>query len=246
MNSPFLSLGSIETLEDNDFVGIAMDDRRGRDNDVWCVSEFTLDNFRAFPAMFFNHDPDRIVAVAVAIGPINSHEIGIRGRLLPDASADAAEAAALVRAGALKGLSAGIDPQQVEPLGDGSGGLRVVQADLLEVSLVPIPASVDAKIIAARSLSAASRARLARSLPRISERSIERALAGIGRSQRQEGSRLPGCEPWEIVARERARMVQHCRTVSALQVSEREREHDYSREQRRADLLRLSPRGTGN
>lgn len=243
MSGPYLSLGSIEQLEDNEFFGVCMDDRRGRDNDVWCIESFTLDNYRANPVILRDHDPSRIVGVAVAIGPINQHEIGIRGRLLPDASADAAEASALCKAGALKGLSAGIDPMAIEPLNDGTRGLRVVEADLLEISLVAIPASVDAKIIAARSLAARhTAAAMLRSLPRISERAIERALAGIGRSQ---GLPRPLAlrQPWELVEAERQSRAQHCRTVGALQMIEREREQGFSREQRQRDLVELTPAG---
>jgi HK97 family phage prohead protease len=233
----------LELFGEDEFSGICMDGRVGRDNDRWNVSDFTLDNYRAFPAIFRDHDPGRIVAVALAIGLCNALEVGIRGRFLPSISADAAEAQALVRAGALKGLSAGIAPQEVEPLKDGTRGMRVLKADLLEVSIVPIPASVDAKILAARSLSTRpATAALLRGLPRISDIAIERALAQVRRLQLEVPPVVRILEPWELVANERERAARHCRTVSALQMVERERSTDLSYAQRQSDLQALRGR----
>lgn len=93
------------------------------------------------------------------------------------------------------------------------------------MSFVPIPASVDAKIIAARSPAARpTSAALLRSLPRIPDHVINRALAQIDRSRQQEWPIGRLLQPWELVARER------------------ERERDFSLEQRQEDLRRLKGR----
>jgi hypothetical protein len=177
---------------------------------------------------------------------INPHEVGIRGRFLPaGTSVDGDEARGLVRAGALKGLSAGINPQEVEPLNDGTRGLRIVKAELLEVSLCAIPASVDAKVIAARSLAARpASAALLRSMPRIADSAIERAVASVGRARapgRPLMSYSDSARTALYAAEQRQRTMAAWALAHSGEVQERER---YSFEARQADLRALSGEST--
>jgi hypothetical protein len=125
------------------------------------------------------------VGSAIAIGLINSSEIGVRIKFAPPGVSDVAdETRGLVKAGVLKGISAGIDPIECVPLDPRSpyGAVKIVRAELLEVSFVPIPADVDARVTARSFASRPGGAAMLRSLPAISGPAIERTFARVGRT----------------------------------------------------------------
>lgn len=93
----------------------------------------------------------------------------IKGRLLVEEVARAREVRALVRAGAVKGLSIGFIAGKAEPLT--SGGRLIKTLQLLEVSLVTVGMHPGAKVTSAKS--AARALQLAEA--------INRATAQIGR-----------------------------------------------------------------
>jgi HK97 family phage prohead protease len=94
----------------------------------------------------------------------------IRGKLLVEDVARAREVRALVRSGAVKGLSVGFVAGKVEPR---SGGGRLIKTlELLEVSLVTVGMHPDAKVTSAKS--AVQALQLAAAL--------NRATAQIGRN----------------------------------------------------------------
>lgn len=183
-NGPLFSLGPVIDLAADEICGIAILGNLGRDGDVWSISGIDLDNYRKNPVVLRGHDPDCVVGSALAIGPISATEIGVRIKFaLPGVSAIADETRGLVKAGFLKGISAGIEPIATVPLGDGTRGVRVVQAELLELSFVAIPASVEA-LVTARSFAARpGAAGMLRALPHLSGAAIERALAHVDRSR---------------------------------------------------------------
>lgn len=240
-SAPLFSLGSIDQLADDEVAGIAISGEKGREGDVWVVPGIDMGNYRKNSVVLRRHDPDCVVGSAVAIGMTSSNEIGVRIKFAPPGvSAIADETRGLVKAGVLKGISAGVLPLEVEPLDPKNpyGGQRLVRAELLEISFVPVPASATA-LVTARSFAARpSAAGILRSLPRISERAIERALACVGRV-------LAPQSPIGLLSdRERTQFYaeaqrQRTMTVWALEQAERARERDYSYAQRQAEMRQL-------
>jgi len=104
-----------------------------------------LDNFRRNPVALFKHDAGFLVG--------NWHDVGVRrgqltGRLeLVEPSSDRQrEVITAVKAGMLRAVSVGFHAKQYEPLE--SGGLRFTEAELVECSLVTVPANPNALAIA--------------------------------------------------------------------------------------------------
>jgi HK97 family phage prohead protease len=238
-SAPLFSLGPIDQLADDEVAGIAISGGVKRDGDEWVPSGIDLTNYRANPIVLRNHDPDLVVGTAVAIGLVNANEIGVRIKFAPPGVSDVAdETRGLVKAGVLRGISAGINPIELEPLDPKQpyGAVRLVKAELLEVSFVPIPADSDARVTA-RSFAASLR-----SLPAISGHAIERALAHVGRTrapQRPIGL-LSDYERTRIYAEaQRQRTMAVWALGQANQAEQRERDERYSFAQRQADLAHL-------
>jgi hypothetical protein len=87
----------------------------------------------------------------------------------------------VAKAGVLRGISAGIDPIRTEPLDPKQpfGAWRVVEAELLEVSLVSIPADARAMITARSFGTRPGVAAILRSLPAVPENAIARVLGFV-------------------------------------------------------------------
>jgi hypothetical protein len=169
----------------------------------------------------------------------SSNEIGVRIKFAPPGvSAIADETRGLVKAGVLKGISAGVLPLEVEPLDPKNpyGGQRLVRAELLEISFVPVPASATA-LVTARAFRPGAAA-LLRSLPAVSGHAIERAFACVGRvlAPQTPIGLLSDHERTRFYA-EAAR--QRTMTVWALEQAERARERDYSYARRQEEMRQL-------
>ncbi len=93
--------------------------------------------------MLWQHDPAQPIGLFEHIAE-NDHGLFVRGRLLTDV-ARAREAHALMRAGAIDGLSIGFRVREEER--DAASGVRIIRkADLWEISLVTFPANPEARI----------------------------------------------------------------------------------------------------
>ncbi|MFV2091577.1 MAG: HK97 family phage prohead protease [Hyphomicrobiales bacterium] len=93
--------------------------------------------------MLFQHDPKEVVGIWLSITE-DARGLRVRGRLLPEI-ARAAELLALMRAGALDGLSIGF--RTVKGRTDPKTGVRsLTQIDLWEISLVTFPMLPTARI----------------------------------------------------------------------------------------------------
>jgi HK97 family phage major capsid protein/HK97 family phage prohead protease len=118
-------------------------DRMG---DVIEPDGWKLDNFQRNPVALFGHN---------ASFPIGKwHDVGVRkgqltGRLelLDPVSDRMREIHAAVAGGVLRAVSVGFHSDKVEPLGK-SGGIRFIEAELVECSLVSVPANPNALAIA--------------------------------------------------------------------------------------------------
>src|SRR5580765_3203523 len=118
-------------------------DRMG---DVIEPDGWRLDNFHKNPIALFSHDP---------LLPIGKwHDVGVRdgqltGRLelMPAETYLQRQLQTAVTAGVLRAVSVGFHSDKFEPLGK-SGGLRFTEAELVECSLVSVPANPNALAIA--------------------------------------------------------------------------------------------------
>jgi hypothetical protein len=227
-----LYAGQLEQIAEDEVAGVLISAGVKRDGAEWLPSGVALDEYRANPVVLRDHDPSKVIGCASAIGLVHG-AIAIKIQFAaPGICAVADEARGLAKAGFLRGLSAGIDPIDVEPIDPRypREGIRVLTSTLLEASLVAIPAD-DRALIQQRAL--ASRpdvARLLRSLPVISTTAMQRALARIGHERRQGP---PTAQ--EQFEEERRR----CLATWAIGQSKRQ-EQDASYAQRQADLQRLS------
>ncbi|MFG1282273.1 HK97 family phage prohead protease [Xanthobacter autotrophicus] len=107
---------------------------------------------RAPLPMLFGHDPNDPVGVWTAATE-GSDGLRLKGNLLVDEVARAREVRALVRSGAVGGLSIGFVTRKAEPR---KGGGRTIKAlELVECSLVSIPMHPGARVTSAKSATAA-------------------------------------------------------------------------------------------
>jgi HK97 family phage major capsid protein/HK97 family phage prohead protease len=120
-------------------------DRMG---DVIEPNGWKLDNFRSNPVALFGHDPQFPIGqwqdVNVRGGRLTGHLA-----LMEPVSDRLREIHAAVQAGVLRAVSVGFHSQNVEPLeGSKSGGLHFIEAELVECSLVSVPANPNALAVA--------------------------------------------------------------------------------------------------
>ena len=92
--------------------------------------------------MLWQHDPTRPIGVWDEVRE-DGKGLWVRGRLLPDV-AQAREAAALIQAGAIDGLSIGYRTLRAER--DKAGRRVLAEVELWEVSLVTFPMLAEAKV----------------------------------------------------------------------------------------------------
>ncbi|MGR3485929.1 MAG: HK97 family phage prohead protease [Paracoccaceae bacterium] len=93
--------------------------------------------------MLWQHDPAQPIGVWDEVVE-DATGLRVKGRLL-DGVARAREAAALMSAGAIDGLSIGYRATRAEP-GPGGAGRRLIELDLWEVSLVTFPMLAGARV----------------------------------------------------------------------------------------------------
>lgn len=130
-------------------------DRRDRKSSTMAVSAFaaSLQEHRArntSPAMLLHHDINKPVG---RWDDFNETSLGleVRGTLASN-TRDGADALGLVKSGALQGLSVGFIP--LKQTRDKAGYSVFTDVDLIEISLVSVPANPDARIISVRAFDA--------------------------------------------------------------------------------------------
>ena len=94
--------------------------------------------------MLWQHDPARPIGIWDEVRE-DDHGLFVKGRLLPEV-AQAREAAALIEAGAIDGLSIGYRTVRAEKAA--GSGRTLTELDLWEVSLVTFPMLTDARVAA--------------------------------------------------------------------------------------------------
>jgi HK97 family phage prohead protease len=240
-SAPLFSLGPIDQLGDDEIVGVCISGGIKRDGDEWCPGGIDLTNYKANPIVLRGHNPDYVVGSALAIGLINANEIGIRIKFAPPGVSDIAdETRGLVKAGVLSGISAGIDPTEIEPLDPKNpyGAMRIVRAELLEVSIVPVPADVDARVTARALASRPGGAALLQSLPALSAAAVQRALRHVGRACAPQMP-IMSLSVYDRTAFYAAAHQQRSRAIWACGQARQAEQRGYSYEARQAELARL-------
>lgn len=101
------------------------------------------------PAMFWNHDPDQPIGVWTELAE-EARGLKVTGRLVTE-TIKGAEAYALLKAGAVNGLSIGFRARSAER--GPNGGRVLTDIDLVEISLVSLPAANKARITSVKSKS---------------------------------------------------------------------------------------------
>jgi HK97 family phage prohead protease len=107
---------------------------------------------RAPLPLLFAHDPAQPLGAWDAVAE-TSKGLEVRGRLLIDDVARAREVRALVKSGAVTGLSIGFITKSA--LARKGGGRLIKGLDVVEISLVTVPAHPGARITTAKSAAAA-------------------------------------------------------------------------------------------
>jgi HK97 family phage prohead protease len=115
-----------------------------RMSDIVDVAGISLDSYRKNPIVLLQHDGNRPIGRS-AVGVSNDGRLKGTVELAVDATADAAHAARLVGAGVLKGASIGFAPREFA-YNRTRGGFDFHKSELLEWSLVSIPAAAGALI----------------------------------------------------------------------------------------------------
>lgn len=123
---------------------VMSDETTDRVGDVIDANGWRLENFQKNPIALFGHDHRFIVGHWTDVKVKGGQLIG-RLNLLPKGISERLdEIRAAVEAGVLRAVSVGFaaDPEKIEPLK--SGGVRFGAAELMECSLVSIPANPNA------------------------------------------------------------------------------------------------------
>jgi len=167
-----------------------------RDSDILTASGANLSDYEKNPVVLYAHNYMELpVAKAIEIQVIDG--IGLRARFqFPErgVSEKADTVHKLWAGGFLNATSVGFQPKQVEPLGN--GGTRFKEWDLLEFSIVPVPANAGALRLAAKALEVMPIQKRGRVLSSKNEElirgayaSLETVLSSIGVPEE------PGSEP---------------------------------------------------
>jgi HK97 family phage prohead protease len=134
--------------EDNPLEYIMSDATVDRMGDVIEPDGWKLSNFKKNPVAFFGHDTRFIVGGWKSVRVENG---ALRGQLeLMDPVSDRLrEIAGAVKAGILRAVSVGFRPVKSEPIeGSKRGGMRFLEQELVECSLVGVPANPNAVQVA--------------------------------------------------------------------------------------------------
>jgi HK97 family phage major capsid protein/HK97 family phage prohead protease len=129
---------------------IMSDDSVDRMGDIIEVDGWLLDNFRKNPIALFGHNPSFPIGKWSEVGVRGNQLIG-RLQLMDPVSDRMREVHAAVDAGVLRAVSVGFHPTpgKYEPIeGSKVGGLRFSEQELVECSLVSVPANPNALALA--------------------------------------------------------------------------------------------------
>lgn len=213
--------GSLEPLGDREIGVVAATDQLARDGHVLVPAGMDLSAYRRNPIVLWQHDPTMPVATCTAIA-VDGGDLVARIQFAPaGASQISDQACALTKSGIVRGISVGFDPQDLEPLDPRNprGGQRITRSELLEISIVSVPADTGAGITARGMPSDVAIARMRKISP-VPVAAMQRAGA-------------------RVTARRDGKILSHAGHVWTLQQLSSEKRKQLSYEARQADLRRL-------
>lgn len=131
----------------DEFEFVMSDDSVDRVGDVIEASGWKLKNFRAHPIALMNHDRDQIIGKWVNVRISGNQLLGKLELAQPGTSPLVDTVRSLVQQKILRAVSVGFKPIKAEPLDEDDdpwGPLRFIEQELLECSLVAVPANPNA------------------------------------------------------------------------------------------------------
>lgn len=144
-----LQKSTAEKAGDDPFVFVMSDASIDRMGDVIEQDGWNLTNFKGNPIALFGHDSGAPIGNWVDVKVVGGKLIGKLQFLAKGLSARIDELRALVEAGMLRAVSVGFRPLDYEALaGSKVGGVRYKAQELLECSLVSVPANANALAVA--------------------------------------------------------------------------------------------------
>jgi HK97 family phage major capsid protein/HK97 family phage prohead protease len=126
---------------------VMSDDSVDRLGDVIEQDGWKLDNFLKNPIALFGHDSSFPVGTWKDVR-VRGNRLQGKLELMPAVSPRLQEIHAAVNGGVLRAVSVGFKPIKVEPLADGKKGYRFIEHELVECSVVAVPANPNAIQIA--------------------------------------------------------------------------------------------------
>ena len=145
-------MGGIEPLSDREIGVVVVSSaaqQPARDGHVVDPAGVGLSNYRKNPIVLYSHIPENVVGTTTAIG-VRDGALAARIEFAPaGVSPLADQCCSLVKAGVLRGISCGFDIVDSVPLDQNRprGGPRITDSELLEISVVAIPADIGAGVV---------------------------------------------------------------------------------------------------
>jgi HK97 family phage prohead protease len=144
-SAPVSKLLDAPTLGARQILAVVSDSTLDRTRDVMRPEGAVLDNYRQNPIVLANHDPRSPIGTAVPA--VRNGRVEALINFAPAGASPIADTYCnLAKAGVLRAMSVGFDPIEVEP--SGKGGYNFNKWELLEVSVVSVPANPGATVFA--------------------------------------------------------------------------------------------------
>lgn len=178
-------MGSATSLGEREIGVIASTDELARDGDIVIPAGIDLTAYKRNPVVLFNHEYSRIVGIATAVG-VDDGKLAARIQFVPEGvSPDADLVCNLTKGGTLRGISIGFMPKEQEPIDPARpfAGQRITSSELLEISVVAVPADTGALVVARSFAAQPGALRLLRSLPSTTASARERVLTRLSETR---------------------------------------------------------------
>jgi HK97 family phage prohead protease len=145
----FLSGSAFTTVGDRQIRAVCSNEQVDRVGDIVVQAGIQLQNFRKNPIILFGHDPLQPVGKAVSVQVTGGQLEALIEFAPAGASQKADEVCALAKAGVLSTVSIGFDTIKSAPIDPGRprGPQKLLQIELLEISLVAVPALPSAVVV---------------------------------------------------------------------------------------------------